>query len=266
MKRFVSLFLAAVTVLGSTYVYAGDNIRFVYNEEEAAVQHDAVNKNSKWFIPLDAVKLANVKIIEKSSNNSITIEALGKPGYASAWIGKTKGRINSQNITLSAAPFEENGVVYLPKDFIEDCLGMKIAYDESKKTVYIDTVKEGSITATAYLNNAPKQTTNSYTATPSNSNYINYPNTDIPNFASVTGTTLYMETADSHGKVYIYSNASQSSLDKYKSALESKGFKAVGNYQIVGIEETPELEYASPKGYNVIFRLQSGKAILQILY
>ncbi len=160
MKKLLSLLLSAVIISASvTAVSAADKTRYVFNGNEANISSDAIFKDGKIFVPAAEVfKLTKVKVIEKSSNNSITIEALGKPGYVSSWINTKKVILNGQSGSISAAPFKQNGVTYVPSDFVEEQIGVKISYDSSKKSIYIDSVKEGKITSTAKAANAPAST------------------------------------------------------------------------------------------------------------
>ena len=110
MKRFLAVLLASTTLL-STSVFAGD-MRYVCNNDEAEVTADAIFKDGVVYLPVAQVcKVLGYKVIEKDSNNSVTAEVKTKPGYFSVFLGKSKGRMNGQDIRLSKTPFKENGVI-----------------------------------------------------------------------------------------------------------------------------------------------------------
>lgn len=215
MKRFIAVTLSVLTILSST-TFAADSTRFVYNGKEASISAAAIFKDGYTYLPAKQVfEAAGMKVIEKSSNNSLTAEAKGKSGYVSVWVGKTSGRMNGTNIHLGKAPFKENGVTYVSSKFIEEQLGVKVSYQQDKNTIYINSVGEGKITSTAYLNknkSANKSTKKSAGKTVSN--------TGTTDFTAVTGIKPSGQTLFG----VEYSNVSKADLDKYIAKLISCGY------------------------------------------
>ncbi len=238
MKKF-SMLLLLIAVLSTVTVCGAEKTRYVYNGTEVNISSEAVFKDGKIFVPAAEVfKLTKVKVIENKSNNSITVEALGKPGYASAWLNSKKGRMNGQNINLSAQTFKQNGIFYVPSDFVAEQIGVDIKYDKDKNTIYIDTVKEGKITSTANLNTAPKKTSSTSSSTSSSktnsggtSAKTSNTSASYPDFTAVTGIKS-IGTNPIYGKEY--QNVSKSDYDKYVSSLLSYGYQPVIDRPIKG--------------------------------
>jgi hypothetical protein len=257
MKKFLALALATVTILGSTCVYAadGEGTRYVFNGEETSVNTEAIIKNDVLFLPAeDVFKLSQNKVIVKTTNNSLTVEALGKPGYVSVWVGRTKGRENGENITVSIAPFKEDNVIYVPVKFVEEQMGAKISYDTDKNTIYIDSEGEGLITSTykvPTVKSSSKGGSSSSASTGSTYKRCNY----VPNFATVVGITdntsldvgLISFGFDQHeskrypqynsanqyvGMEYSYADvdSADEKVQQYINKLESLGFEKTGLY------------------------------------
>lgn len=223
MKRFLALLLTSVT-LCTTCAFGADTTRFVCNGKEAAVSAAAIFKDGYTYLPVAQVcKALGYHVIEKSSNNSVTAEVRGKSGYFSVFLGKQTGRMNGQNIHLAKAPFSENGIVYVSSKLVEEQLGVKVNYDSSKNTIYINSAGEGKITST--VGKAPVAKTNtSVKSTTLSSNYKKYQNaTYTPDFTAVTGITCTIQDKNQ----YHYDNATQSDMNKYINCLESNGFKYV---------------------------------------
>lgn len=223
MKRFIAVTLSVLTMLSTIPAYAGNSTRYVYNGKETSVSASVIIKDGYRYLPAAQIfEACGMKVIKKTSNNSITAEAKGKPGYVSIFVGKTTGRMNGTNIHLAKAPFEENGVVYVSSKFIEEQLGVKVSYDQSKGTVYLDQAGEGKITSTAYLNNKAKNNTSKNTSNSSaKSSGSNYSSSNIPDFTAVTG----IKSSGSNA-IYgtEYSNVSKANIDKYVAKLLANGY------------------------------------------
>ena len=228
MKRFLAVLLASTTLL-STSVFAGD-MRYVCNNDEAEVTADAIFKDGIVYLPVAQVcKALGYKVIEKESNNSVTAEVKTKPGYFSVFLGKSKGRMNGQDIRLAKAPFKENDVIYVTAGLIEDQLGVSVKYDSSKNTIYIDSNGEGKITSTVGQVPAAKSTTTSSASSSSGSSSATsntgakYSGTTVPTFDSVTGISASSNT----NGVARYNAPNAGAADTYCNYLLSHGFSAV---------------------------------------
>lgn len=235
MKRFLAVLLASTTLL-STSVFAGD-MRYVCNNDEAEVTADAIFKDGTVYLPVAQIcRALGYKVIEKESNHSVTAEVRTKPGYFSVFLGKSRGRMNGMNITLSKTPFKENDVIYVYAGLIEDQLGVSVKYDSSKNTIYIDNTGEGKITSTvgqapvakpaaAKASSAGGSSSGSKSAGSSSV----YPGTSVPSFAAVSG--LSPVKSDNNTYIYEYSNNSGSGwdswADNYYALLANNGFSIV---------------------------------------
>lgn len=256
MKRFAAVTLSVLTILSST-AFAADSTRFVYNGNETNISADAIFRDGYTYLPAAQVfSAAGMKVIEKTSNNSLTAEAKGKPGYVSVWIGKTKGRMNGTDIQLGKAPFVENGVTYVSSKFIEEQLGVKVNYDASKNTIYINTAGEGKITSTAGKYTAKSSSSGSSSASGSKAasststgSYKIYSGFDyVPDFSSITGAEepidgdkaiFGLNGNNSYSRIvrgnnivgmkYEYYNVSTDDFNKYVSALKNAGFSVQGS-------------------------------------
>ncbi len=248
MKRFIAVTLSVLTILSTVSVSAADSTRYVYNGNETTASAAVIIKDGYTYLPASQIfKACGMKVIEKTSNNSITAEAKGKPGYVSIWLNKTKGRMNGTNIHLGKAPFKENGVVYVSSKFIEEQLGVKVNYEQSKNTIYINKTGEGKITSTANLNNKAQNTNKSTPVTNSTSSGKN-----IPDFTAVTG----IKSSDKSIYGTVYSNVSKAAIDKYVTTLLSNGYshKVTGPItgDIFGYVEFSRYASISKKGVSII--------------
>lgn len=244
MKRFIAVTLSVLTMLSTIPAYAGNSTRYVYNGKETSVSASVVIKDGYRYLPAAQIfEACGMKVIKKTSNNSITAEAKGKPGYVSIFVGKTTGRMNGTNIHLAKAPFEENGVVYVSSKFIEGQLGVKVSYDQSKGTVYLDQAGEGKITSTAYLNNKAKNNTSKSTSS-SNKSTSTAVNSSI-DFGAITGRTC---TSHSNNK-YVYEGATSADVRKYINTLVGNGYTYThrGGGQLFVASDIYELTKGSSK-------------------
>lgn len=267
MKRFIAVTLSVLTILSST-AFAADSTRFVYNGKEVSIAATAIFKDGYTYLPAKQVfEAAGMRVIEKSSNNSLTAEAKGKPGYVSVWIGKTSGRMNGTNIQLGKAPFVENGATYVSSKFIEEQLGVKVSYDSSKNTIYINSVGEGKITSTVgkYTTTAKTSTSagstsgSGSTTSASTSSYKVYSGFKyIPDFASVTGVkapingdglgsiignnvyTSIIKGNSIAGIKYEYYDVDANDFNAYISALKNAGFTVNGSGTSYSFEKNGE--------------------------
>ena len=229
MKRFLALCLVSVTLF-STCAFGADATRFVCNGKEAAITATAIFRDGYTYLPVAQVcKALGYHVIEKSSNNSVTAEVRGESGYFSVFLGKPSGRMNGQDIELGKAPFSENGVIYVSLALIEEQLGVKVNYDSSKNTVYINSAGEGKITSTVGQAPvaAPSPSTGNSSSTAntssSSSGYRTYSQSrHVLDFTSVTGIAGTKD--EMRVNTYHYPNVSESSLKKYCDALKAAGF------------------------------------------
>ena len=254
MKRFLALFLTSV-VLSGTCVFGADTARFVYNGKEVSVSSSAIFKEGYTYLPAAPLfKALGYHVIEKTSNNSVTAEVRGKSGYVSVFLGKQTGRMNGQDIHLGKAPFAENGVMYVSSALVEEQLGVKVVYDSTKNTVYINSVGEGKITSTVSKAPAAKKSASTPASTKSSAKsageYTLYPDCKyVPDFAALTGCEktvlsgiLPFSTAtgnkhyvkmDDYGRIlgmeYSYGDADKDDAIKYVNALESLKFEIVSS-------------------------------------
>ncbi|MBR6401619.1 MAG: hypothetical protein IKS17_10445 [Firmicutes bacterium] len=258
MKRFLAVFLASTTLFSVT-AFAENEMRYVCNNDEADIKAEAIFKDGIVYLPVAQVcRALDYKVIEKESNNSVTAEVKTKPGYFSVFLGKSKGRMNGMDIGLAKTPFKENEVIYVTAGLIEEQLGVSVKYDSSKNTIYIDNTGEGRITSTVGQAPVAKPTASSSNSgnKSSNSNsqsgsYKNYPNTSIPDFASVTGCKFadmdsdrdilgstinsnnYARVFDKNSNIvgmkYNYHDAGSDDISKYTQTLKNLGFSVNGN-------------------------------------
>lgn len=230
MKRFLALLLTSVT-LCTTCAFGADTTRFVCNGKEAAVSAAAIFKDGYTYLPVAQVcKALGYHVIEKSSNNSVTAEVRGKSGYFSVFLGKQTGRMNGQNIHLAKAPFSENGIVYVSSKLVEEQLGVKVNYDSSKNTIYINSAGEGKITSTVgkVAVKSTVSTSNKISTGSSTSSTKTAPTNTSLSFTAVTGIKASGTTP--YGTEYV--NVSESKLTTYINKLISNGYTLVNDAPI----------------------------------
>lgn len=230
MKRFLALLLTSVT-LCTTCAFGADTTRFVCNGKEAAVAAAAIFKDGYTYLPVAQVcKALGYHVIEKTSNNSVTAEVRGKSGYFSVFLGKQTGRMNGQNIHLGKAPFSENGIVYVSSALIEEQLGVKVNYDSSKNTIYINSAGEGKIRSTVgkVAVKSTVSTSNKISTGSSTSSTKTAPTNTSLSFTAVTGIKASGTTP--YGTEYV--NVSESKLTTYINKLISNGYTLVNDAPI----------------------------------
>ncbi len=263
MKKFIALSMSVLMLLGSMPAFAAENTRMVYNNNEVSIDGDVIIKDGYTFLPAASTfKAAGMRVIEKSSNDSLTAEARNQPGYVSVWVNSKKGRMNGQNIQLGIAPFRENGVTYVSSKFIEEQCGVKVSYDSSKNTIYINSSGEGKITST--VGQVTTQTTSKTSTTSNSSSSSTKASTGtsvysgfkyLPNFASVAnvkapidGDTAILGLGNNNvytrifangnivGYKYEYYDATENDYNNYITALKNAGFtlKAVTVLNVSG--------------------------------
>jgi len=172
MKKFLSILISSIMLLSST-AFAAPNTRYVLNNKEVSINADAVVQNGTIYLPaIDTFKACGYYV--KSTNNSITAMATGRPGYVSIWVNKKTAILNGKKITLGTAPFFKNGACYVSSKFIEEQTGVKVSYVPSKKTIYLDFKNAPRITSTV---SSKKININEYLGT-----YVIYTGTDIDEY------------------------------------------------------------------------------------
>ncbi len=219
MKRLIALFMFVLMLLGSIPAFGATNTRMVYNNKEVSTYVGVIFRDGYTFLPAAfTFKAAGMKVTENTSNNSLTAESTTKSGYVSIWVNSKKGVMNGQTIQLGIAPFRENGVIYVSSKFIEEQCGVKVSYDSSKNTIYINSTGEGKITSTVGQAKSSTTAASSY----STSSKGVYANTYyIPDFGAVTGCKA---TATGRANSYNYNSSNAAALNKYKTALANAGF------------------------------------------
>lgn len=251
MKRFLAVLITSIMTFSATTAFAANQTRFVYNGKEVSASAGAIFKNGYTFLPAkDIFKMAGLHIIEKASNKSITAEVYKKPGYVSIFENKKTARMNGQNINLAIAPFKENGATYVSSKFIEEQLGVKVAYDKAKNTIYVNSNGEGKITSTvkkATTKSSSTQKGTTTTTTTANSKYSLYEKCKyIPDFASVLNIEKAVPDAGvlnlsgtisgnhsyyrgENGRAYEYNDVTIENVQKYVEVLKNLGFKLEGS-------------------------------------
>lgn len=232
MKKFLSVLMASIMTFSATQVFAADKTRFVYNGKEVSTSAGVVFKDGYTFLPVkDMFKITGCHVIEKASNKSITAEVYGKPGYVSVFENKRNARMNGRNITLGKAPFKQDGAIYVSSSFIEEQLGVKVAYDKGKNTIYIDSNGEGKITSTALKTSVSSKTpASTVSKTPASTTSKAPVSTAASNGSSnINGDTLFeivtgIKAYKTEGINDYYQNVTMENVNRFTESLEKIGY------------------------------------------
>jgi len=209
MKKFLAVLMSSIMLIGSSNVMAAPNTRYVLNKQEVSIGADFLVQNGAIYLPaIDTFKACGYNV--KATSTSITVTAIGKPGYVSIWPGKKTAVLNGQNITLGTAPFFKNGVCYVSSKFIEEQTGVKISYVASAKTLYLDFKNAPKITST--VSKAPASTSSSKST--------------YSNFSEVPGLKILI----SDENTTIYENATKQHFEIFDTIIRNQGYIRISNY------------------------------------
>lgn len=113
--------------VGDFLTFDATHSRFYYNESPA------VSKDNVHYLGTDFMEKLGCKV--ERNGNSVTIsKGINK---ISLNIGSKDAKINENSVTLSGAPFEESGILYVATEDFGEVTGYKFAYDSLARIMHI---------------------------------------------------------------------------------------------------------------------------------
>lgn len=147
IKTIIFTFIIAALSALHISAYAAGEIRLVV--DGSTVQTDAapVIVNGRTLVPVRSLfeKLnasvnwiaATAQVVVESGNNKITLT-----------VNSNKAYVNNKTVTLEAAPTIMNDRTYVPVRFISENLGYNVDWNESTRTVYVNSPGSGETVET----------------------------------------------------------------------------------------------------------------------
>lgn len=144
MKKFLSVFLAAILLVGSV------NIPMVYAESEPSlfIDNKVEELNSKIIVENDNVLLPLREIAEKLgyevkwNPSDWTVELKESDNISKIKINSTDVENKGNKTILKVAPILRNAKTYVPAEFFANHLGKLVAWDSQTKKIAINNQRE----------------------------------------------------------------------------------------------------------------------------
>lgn len=132
MKKIVLLaFLAFICIIPSSFATA---------LTKNYVISDA--KSNRSFIPISFLKSAGNQVKWNAADKRVDI--IRDEVHLTLFLGKTIAHVGEKQVTLSDAPYSENGVTYIPLRFASENLGIKVEWNKENSSV---TLSQGEYSA-----------------------------------------------------------------------------------------------------------------------
>ncbi|PYE51275.1 N-acetylmuramoyl-L-alanine amidase [Paenibacillus barcinonensis] len=146
MKKFgflVLLFVFGLVFPGYSHADADTKIILDGNEIVQPAGAKAENINNKVMVPIRVVSESlGYSVDWKQQSQTVTIS---KDNTAMQMIvGQKTATVNGSNVDLDAPPLVKNGTTLVPLRFIGEQMGLKVGWNNTTKTVTLDTQNSGS--------------------------------------------------------------------------------------------------------------------------
>lgn len=145
-KRSISLLLSALFAAALVLPCAAAGLESEYkiflNGVQLTTDEDLVMRNLLLFMPLDNSALsalgATLALTPCPGKECFSVTAMGKE--ISFTLEENPMSVEGRTFDAGAAPFREQGVIYLPAQIFFETLGMDAIWDEEKGILAVDTV------------------------------------------------------------------------------------------------------------------------------
>lgn len=66
------------------------------------------------------------------------IDIVKEQVHLTLFVGKTAATLNDESVQLSTAPFNDNGITYVPLKFVSEAMDMQLIWDKDSASVKIN--------------------------------------------------------------------------------------------------------------------------------
>lgn len=130
MKKILSAVLAIAMLLSSVGVFAARDVAVILNGKELYLKNAVTVRDGEAFLPLDEICAAlSLESDGTKVTNGSTVTEFAE--------GETEAVKGNMTVSLSSAPFTENGVFYLPLSALDVLGAYKTSFDEAAGKVNI---------------------------------------------------------------------------------------------------------------------------------